>query len=164
MTDEVPRQPQHDDVERIDGVSLEEYAAISAVVAEGTRPFGDVLADFRLTDKQWGPITLAWMQRIALDVQTHRELAKLPTVFSDAFARAQDRLAPLPPLTVEDWAALTLAVLTHGSPGPALKERQLTTPDYIRLSRHFASLLSSDPVAGRRYERAFLAMQPREPA
>jgi hypothetical protein len=148
------------DVERIEGISLQDHAEISAEIAEGDRKVDDVLGVRGLSQERWGRISLAWMQRLADDVKVHREHARLPMAYADAFGRAQNAKKAVPPMSVEEWAALTVQVTTDGGPQHALRARGLSQADYLRLARHWANVLSTDPVAARRYEKAFAALQP----
>jgi hypothetical protein len=151
-----------EDVERIQGLSLDEFAEISAAIAEGDRPASQVLEQRGLTDAKWANVSLAWMRRMAEDVQLHRERARLPIQYADTFGRAQNARKAVVAMSVEDWARLTVEVMQHGSPGPALIARGLSQADYLRLARHFAAVLSQDSLAARRFETTFAALQPTE--
>jgi hypothetical protein len=145
--------------ETIDGVTLEEHAVICAEIAEGDRDVKDVLEAHGLSQQRWADVSLAWMQRLADDVKANREHARLPMIYSDAFGRAQNARKPVPALSVEGWAELTVEIMRKGSPGPALVARGLSQADYLRLARHWARVLSSDPVASKRFDVAFAALQ-----
>jgi hypothetical protein len=151
-----------DDPERIMGITLEQYAAICAAIAEGDRPCAKVLEQHDLTDAKWATLSLAWMRRIAEDVQLNRDRAQLPLRYADAFGTAQGAHKQVVPMSVEDWARLTVDVMNHGAPGPALIARGLSQADYLRLARHFAKVLSTDSLAARQFETTFAALQPKE--
>jgi hypothetical protein len=133
------------------GVTLFDHARISAELAEGDRTLEAVLEANRLTEAQWNEATLYWMKRMGDDALDHGERARIPLVYSEAFSKAQDALKPLPPMNVEGYAELVAAALATGSAADALAPRNLSNADYLRLSRHFAQVLASDPVQAKRY-------------
>lgn len=142
------------------GIDLEQHATISATLSEGTRPQDQVLEGFRITDAQWNESTSFWMNALAEDAQKNGAEARLPIQYSDAYSKAQDALAPVPPMTPEEWAHLTVEVQDEGGPGQPLARRNLSLADYLRLARHFAKRLSSDPEEQQRFFDRFLALQP----
>lgn len=148
-----PNAPPH-------GVTLFDHAQISAEIAEGDRPTSAVLEAHRLTEAQWNEVTLHWMKRMGDDVMKNRENARIAIVYSDAFAKAQDALKPLPPVDVEGYAALVAAIQRSGSPAPPLSARNLSNADYLRLSRHFARSMASDPAEAKRFFDTLQAHQP----
>jgi hypothetical protein len=133
-------------------VDLIAYAEISADVAEGDRPVADILAARGLTEAQWVEACVFWGQRMAEDA---REGGRVTLAFSEAFCKAQDGKRPLPPLSVEDWAALTLEIETHGSAPRALAARNLSLADHSRLVRHWAKALASDASLRARLQARF---------
>ena len=142
------------------GVTLFDHAQISAELAEGDRPLATILEAHQLTEAQWNEATLYWMQRMGDDVMDHQERARIPIVYSDAFSKAQDALKPVPEMDVDGYAALVAAVQAAGSPAPPLAARALSTADYLRLSRHFAKLMASDPAQAKRFFESLQALQP----
>lgn len=151
-----------DEDEAVHGVTLAQHAAISAEMAEGDRPAGDILYRHGLTEAAWTAATLEWMTRLAADVRVHGEKATRPLLYSGAFARAQDALKPLPAMDARAYAALLVAVEVAGGPAPALRARGLSLPDFLRLSRHFARVLASDPEETRAFFTTYLALLPSE--
>lgn len=151
--DAPPHGPPH-------AIDLEQHARISAALAEGTRPQAEVLEGFGITDAQWNESSAYWMPKLAEDAQRNGAAARLPIVYSNAFSEAQDAAAPVPPMSPEDWAQLTVEIQIEGGPGQPLARRNLSLADYLRLARHFAKRLSSDPEEQRRFFERFLALQP----
>jgi hypothetical protein len=145
------------------GVTLFDHAKIAAKVAENDRPTADVLAEHELTEAQWNESTTYWMGRMADDVTQHGIEAKVPTTYSDAFGKAQDAIKPVPPMTPEEWATLTVEVQQSGGPARPLAARNLSIPDYLRLARHWARVLSSVPAQNRRFFATYEALQPPSP-
>jgi len=141
-------------------IDLFTYAAISADIAEGDRPVGDILRERGLTDEQWMEGTIFWSRRMSDDARPDASGNVEPRValtFSDAFARAQDQKRPLVMLTVVQWAELVHTIEAYGV-GPVLARRGLRMADHSRLVRHWAKALGTDPALTREYERARAAL------
>ncbi|WP_437527651.1 hypothetical protein WME79_43210 [Sorangium sp. So ce726] len=142
------------------GITLFDHAQISAEIAEGDRPQASILAARQLTEAQWNESTIHWMTRIGEDVREKGENARIPIVYSDAFARAQDALKPVPPSDAASWAKLTVDIQLAGGPAAPLAARGLSIADYHRLSRRWARVLSSDAEQSRVFFEAYQALQP----
>jgi hypothetical protein len=141
------------------GVSLIDHALISAEIAEAQQPTAKILEQHRLTESAWTESTMYWMKRIGDDAVAAGAEARLAIVYSDAFGRAQDGLRPVPVLTPEEWAALTVEIQQRGNPAAALAARNLSHADYLRLARHWAKALSSDPGLNNRFVAAYDSLQ-----
>jgi hypothetical protein len=102
------------------------------------------------------------MNALAADAQKNGAEARLAILYSNAYSTAQDAAAPVPVMSPEDWAHLTVEVQVEGGPAQPLARRNLSLADYLRLVRHFAKRLSSDPEEDRRFFQRFLALQPPE--
>lgn len=139
----------------VHGVTLEGHAEISAEIAEGSRPLRAILQDRGLTEVQWTEASITWMRRLGDDALANRENARLALVYSDAFSRAQDALARPPAMTAAEYAGLVVAIQRHGSTDKPLLERRLSNADYLRISRHFARVLSTDPTQASAYFEAY---------
>lgn len=150
--DEAPRE------EGPHGITLLDHAHLSAEIAEGARSQATVLAARRITEAAWNEATIFWMSRMDEDVRTHGQDATVPHVYSDAFSKAQDALAPLPPTDAASYARLVVDIQRAGGPSQPLSRRGLSTADYLRLSRHWAAVLSSDPAEARLYADAYQAL------
>ncbi len=142
------------------GITLEQHAQIAAAIAEGTRAYAEVLRSVQLTDAQWNESTAYWMPKLAEDAQRNGARATLAILYSDAFGNAQNALAPLPAMTPEEWATLTVEVQREGGPAAPLARRRLSLADYLRLSRSFARRLSRDPAEEARFFAQYVALQP----
>lgn len=136
------------------GVHLLAYAALSADLAEGDRTQAEVLAAYSLTEEDFTRVTLFWARRMADDAEARGAEAKVPELYSEAFARAQDQKKAPPALTVEGWAALSEEIARADSPEPALRARGLTLPDYLRAARAWARALASEPGLHDAFEAA----------
>lgn len=142
------------------GVTLADHARISAQVAEGDRPLAEILEPLGLAEAAWNEATIHWMTRIGDDVQKNGKDAELPNVYSQAFGEAQDALKPLPPTDAASYAKLVVDVQLAGGPAQPLAARGLSTADYLRLSRHWAKVLSSDPAQMKIFFDTYQRLQP----
>lgn len=140
------------------GVTLFDHAEISAALAEGDRTEAEILEARGLGAETWQEASLFWMTRMGDDVRDHGEKARMPIVYSDAFSAAQDALRPVPPMDAEGYAALTVEVQRAGGPAEPLARRGLSQADFMRLARHFARVLSSDPAQNKLFVEAFERM------
>lgn len=142
------------------GVTLFDLAEISALIAEGDRPQALVLEARGLTEAQWNEASIHWLGRMGEDVMINKESARIPLVYSDAFGKAQDALKPLPETDAASYAALVVAIQMAGGPAQPLAARGLSTADYLRLSRHWARVLSTDAEQSKTFFEAYQALQP----
>jgi hypothetical protein len=113
-----------------------------------------------LTEAHWNESTIYWMTRIGDDVRERGEDAKIPHLYSDAFAKAQAELKAVPSLDAASYAKLVVDIQIAGSPAQPLAIRGLSTADYLRLSRHWAQLLSADAEQSRIFFEAYQALWP----
>lgn len=131
------------------------------MLAEGDGPQAAVLVAHGLTARQWDEVSTTWTRRIAVEAMGDGE-ARLADIYVAAFTREQDTLKSIPEMSADQWAATVVEVSTGGA--AALRARGLTEPDYLRLSRRWASALSADRALAKRYFTAFYALSPkREP-
>lgn len=142
------------------GVTLVDHAQISAEIAEGDRPTAAILERRGLSEAAWNQASMYWMKRLGDDALENGQNARMAIVFSDAFGQAQDAIKPVPPMDPVGWATLTVEIQKLGGPARPLAARGLSTADYLRLARHFARRLSSDPVAAKEYFDAYQGLQP----
>lgn len=142
------------------GITLFVHAEIAASIAEGDRPIGEILEAHRLTEAQWNEASIFWMTRIGEDVREHGEDARVPHVYSEAFSKAQDALKPPPRMDAAAYAELVVDVQVAGGPAQPLAARGLSLADYLRLSRHMARVLSSDPAEAKMFFDAYQSLQP----
>jgi hypothetical protein len=112
-----------------------------------------------LNESQWSEATSFWMKRMGNDVRVYGQHAKVAIVYSDAFSKAQDALKPPPPMDAESYAALVVDIQKAGSPATPLAARGLSTADYLRLARHIAKRLASDPLESQAFARTYERLQ-----
>jgi hypothetical protein len=140
------------------GITLFDHAQISVEIGEGKRLPRAVLEAHDLTEAQWNESSLHWMARLGDDVREHGEGAQLPQLYSEAFGKAQDAQKPLPPTDAASYAKLVVDIQLAGGPAQPLAARGLSTADYLRLSRHWARVLSSDPAQAAVFSEAYQAL------
>ena len=139
-------------------ISLEEHARISAHIAEGDRPVKEVLDAEGVDETEWNAATGHWMQAMADDATKRGADATVVHDYSDAFSKAQDAIRPVPAMTPEEWAELTVEILKAGGPARPLAARTLSKADYLRLSRYWAKTLSHDTAQNKRFFATFEAL------
>lgn len=140
------------------GITLFDHAEIAAQIAEGDQPSATILEARGLTEDQWNESTIYWMGRMGDDLRANGQDARVPLVYSDAFGAAQSALKPAPEMDPASYAKLVVEVQRAGGPAQPLAARGLSTADYLRLSRRFALLLSSDPEASRVFAETYQAL------
>lgn len=143
------------------GVTLEDHARISAQIAEGDRPLAAILEPLKLTEAAWNEATMHWMGRIGDETLARGKDAELPHVYSRAFSDAQDAIKPVPPSDAASYAKLVVDVQLAGGPARPLAARGLSMADYLRLSRHWAKVLSSDPEQEKIFSATYQELQPK---
>lgn len=131
-------------------LSLEAFALVSAAIGEGDQTLTAVLAAHEIKPETWRKASEQWSLAIASD-------EALEAIYSEALVRAQDQQKPIPAMTPEQWAALSVEVAAEGR--QALSRRGLGPPDLLRLARHWARALGADKALAARYHRAFFAAQ-----
>lgn len=146
------------------GVTLFDHAQISAAIAEGDHTLAEILEPRRLTEAQWNESSLYWMTRMGDDARDHGKDARIALVYSDAFSKAQDALKARAVMDAATYAKLVVDIQAAGGPALPLAARALSMADYLRLSRHFARLLSTDAGQAKVFFDTYQALQPKGPA
>ncbi|WP_437961320.1 hypothetical protein WME76_17895 [Sorangium sp. So ce119] len=140
------------------GITLTDHARISAEMAEGDRPLAAILDARRLSEAAWNESTVYWMAHLGDDVREHGQAARMPHVYSDAFGEAQDALKPVSAMDAASYAKLVVDIQLAGGPAQPLAARGLSTADYLRLSRHWARVLSSNPEQSKIFFEMYQAL------
>jgi hypothetical protein len=144
-------------------ISMMEHARITAQIAEGDRLLKDVLAAEGVSENEWNDATVHWMNAMAADAAAKGAGAVVAIDYADVFGKAQDAIKPVPAMTPEEWAALTVEVLNAGGPAKPLAARNLSKADYLRLSRHWAKRLAANPAENKRFFATFEALTAQRP-
>ncbi|WP_437972225.1 hypothetical protein WMF04_24300 [Sorangium sp. So ce260] len=124
-------------------VSLAQYAAVRAAVAEGF-PLADVLAVEGLLPGAFARSDLAWKQRLAADPE-------LLAAYEQELALAEDRLDRRVEPLAEDaaaWASFLAAFGAHPAALELLEEKGLGLNDVARLRRRWARRAEEDTQLG----------------
>ncbi|MEP7120062.1 MAG: hypothetical protein ABJE95_04090 [Byssovorax sp.] len=129
-------------------LTLEEFASVSAEIAEGDAPLDRILArhELGLDLASWRELSDRWSRILAADESA-------ADAYAEAFTRAQDGLKPAPQMTPEEWAELVVEVGAEGR--AALVRRALGPGDHLRLARRWARVLGGDRALAARYAEAF---------
>ncbi|MGK3988027.1 hypothetical protein WME99_33600 [Sorangium sp. So ce136] len=129
--------------EASEGVSLAQYAAVRAAMAEGF-PLADVLAVEGLRPRAFARADLHWKQRLAAEPELLAE-------FEEELARAEDWLdRPIEPLADDAaaWASFLAAFGAHPAPFELLQEKRVGMNDIARLRRRWARRAEEDAELG----------------
>ncbi|WP_437601945.1 hypothetical protein WMF28_10045 [Sorangium sp. So ce590] len=125
------------------GISLAQYAAVRAAVAEGF-PLADVLAVEGLAPRTFARADLAWKQRLAAELE-------LLAAYEQELAHAEDWLDRQVEPLAEDptaWASFLAAFGAHPAPFDLLQENDLGMNDVARLRRRWARCAAEDAKVG----------------
>jgi hypothetical protein len=120
-------------------LDLERYAELSARIAEGDRGTAEVLEAAGLSEQEWLDTACHWGEALADDVRQNQGQATLIHRFSDAFARAQDRIKSAPEWRRDQWDALQNALAEADEQREVLAAHGLSMADYFRLLRRFVA-------------------------
>ncbi|WP_437622971.1 hypothetical protein [Sorangium sp. So ce1151] len=130
-------------LEAIKGISLVQYAAVTAAVTEGF-PLVDVLAVEGLTPRAFAWADLAWKQRLITEPE-------LLAAYELELAQAEDWLERSVEPLAEDaaaWASFLAAFEVHPAPFELLTEKGLGMNDVARLRRRWARRVEEDAKLG----------------
>ncbi|WP_437485808.1 hypothetical protein WME75_01895 [Sorangium sp. So ce1014] len=125
------------------GISLAQYAAVRAAVAEGF-PLADVLAVEGLTPRTFARADLAWKQRLAAEPE-------LLAAYEQELAQAEDWLDRQVEPLAEDaaaWASFLAVFAAHPAPFDLLQEKDLGMNDVARLRRRWVRRVDEDAKVG----------------
>ncbi|XXX74138.1 hypothetical protein WMF30_41485 [Sorangium sp. So ce134] len=126
-----------------EGISLAQYAAVRAAVAEGF-PLADVLAVEALTPRAFARADVAWKQRLVAEPE-------LLAAYEEELALAEDWLERRVEPLAEDaasWASFLAAFEAHPAPFELLRGMDLGTNDVARLRRRWARRAEEDAKVG----------------
>ncbi|AUX28183.1 MULTISPECIES: hypothetical protein [Sorangium] len=125
------------------GISLAQYAAVRAAVAEGF-PLADVLAVEGLAPRAFARADLAWKRRLVAEPE-------LLATYERELAHAEDWLDRLVEPLAENaaaWAGFLAAFEAHPAPFELLQENDLGMNDVARLRRRWARRAEEDAKLG----------------
>ncbi|HEY4118163.1 MAG TPA: DUF2169 domain-containing protein [Byssovorax sp.] len=133
--------------------TLEEFAAISAELAEQREPRDVTLLRYGFEEDGWALEERAWLERMgraSLDGD-----ASIATDFGGHFERAARTLASPRELerTVVDYVAIAIAFERADDPGKALASAGISLAAWMRLDRRFQRAAADDPEVAAAIER-----------
>ncbi len=131
-------------------LDLEGFARVTVALEIAREPREGVLAAHRLSARTWEAVRGYWSRCLAEDAAVDGPLVD---AYAAALERAREEQIPLPPMSPEEWAALTLDVAERGA-DRALAARGLLPADYFRLASHWAKTLATDSALAARHARA----------
>ncbi|WP_441290430.1 hypothetical protein ACSRUE_07585 [Sorangium sp. KYC3313] len=130
-------------LEASEGISLAQYAAVRAAMAEGF-PLADVLTVEGLKPRTFARADLAWKQRLTAELE-------LLAAYEQELAQAEDWLdRQVEPLAEEPtaWASFLAAFGAHPAPFELLEENDLGMNDVARLRRRWARRAAENAKVG----------------
>lgn len=128
-------------------MSLEEFAAVSARLAEQDRPRDQILDDLDLDERTFGIEERAWVQ--TLGDRASAGDGTLTSAFADHFLAAQDRLrGEHEPRSLEVYAKMKAAMERSDKPQTLLAAEKVTFGEWMRLERHWNDQAGADPAVG----------------
>ncbi|WP_437776264.1 hypothetical protein [Sorangium sp. So ce1097] len=139
----VAAEPAAGAQEASEAISLAQYAAVRAAVAEGF-PLANVLAVEGLTPRAFARADLTWKQRLAAEPE-------LLATYEQELADAEDWLDRQVEPLAEDaaaWAGFLAAFGAHPAPFELLQENGLGMNDVARLRRRWARRAEEDAKVG----------------
>jgi hypothetical protein len=134
-------------------MALEEYAFVSAELAEQREPRAETLRRHGLDESAWLLEERGWLEAMA-----HRATdgdGTLAARYGELFVAAQDRLgAPVEAeRTLADYAAILVALEDADDLPKALEDRRLTLAAWMRLDRRVQRGTADDPALAAELER-----------
>jgi hypothetical protein len=130
-------------------LTLPEFAAVSARLAEQDRPRAEILADLELTERAWTIEERAWIERMG-DAATAGD-GTVAAKFADLFLDAQDQLAgPNEPRSLESYVAVKVELERADKPKDRLDERGICFGEWMRLERYWNDCAAEEPEIARR--------------
>ncbi len=133
-------------------LTIEQYAALQVALA-GAPDRDTVLARFGLTETSFAAEDQRFQCEIerALD-ETTDSVPPVVAAYDKALRDARGSLEA-PPLTLEQFAAVTAELSIVADPRPVLDRRGVGFDAYLRSSQYWASRLASDPELAKRFRQ-----------
>lgn len=133
--------------------SLEQYAAISAELAEWPQDRGETLARHDFDEDSWAVEERGWLEtmaRAAMDGD-----AGLAERYGDLFVEAQDALSTPAEQTqtLAEYAEIHAAMDAVPDPDVVLTERKLTLAQWLRMERRWSRAAAADPAVAEELAR-----------
>lgn len=124
-------------------MTLEEYAKVSARVAEQDLPREKILDELELEERSWGIEERAWAEKIAGEAE--KGDGTLAAEFAKLFLVAQDELKkPHEPKSKEKYVSVKAELERANKPNEVLEKHEICFGEWMRLERHWADEASKD--------------------
>lgn len=138
---------------------LGDYARISAELAEQREPRADTLRRHGLTEDAWVVEERAWLEAMAASAS--RGDATTVVAYGQLYVAAQDALAAPGEerRTLEDFAALKVALRGADDAAAVLAGWPVTLPAWMRLERRWTAAAKADPRVAEALERAIARLE-----
>jgi len=130
---------------RLEGVSVEQYAGVSAALDEGL-PLDAILEQEQIDEDAWSRVEPAWCVRVAEDVALSTEYGQRRREAEDCLARS------IEPFDRDEaaWVALLGAIATQEDAFAFVEKLGLTMIDVGRMGRSWKRKTDKDPELGKR--------------
>jgi hypothetical protein len=130
--------------EPVEGLTLEQYATISAELNERREPPEAVLLRHGLDTSRWLRVEQTWPLRIA--ALALRGSPALAQDYDRYYVAAQDALGPTEPVrSLDEYARITGRIIAGEEAAQVSSSEGLSLADFARLSRAWNARLARDP-------------------
>lgn len=135
-------------------LTLEEYSAIEAEIAEGRATRSEVLKGQKLTEATFTRNEGRWTK--ALDEETSNGMSRLRTVADRAYVEAVETFRG--PITIAEYARIAIA-LERGRAYAVLDELRIQRPALMRIVRLWTRKVARDPRLGKEARTLLAALR-----
>lgn len=148
MTDEAPAPAARPSPVTLCGVTLEQYAGITAALADEF-PLDTLLANDGIALADWSRAELAWKKRLAVDGLEGPLFTEFRARRSEAEDWLERKVTPLD-TDLGAWLSFLHAWSTHAAPFELLADAGLRMSDVARLQRRWARRMVEEPAVQKR--------------
>lgn len=133
---------------------VERYAEITAALAD-SEDRAAVLASYGLTEETWDEIDAQWQERLssAVDAFDDDGVPELVSAFSDAYARAREKLT-VDVMELDQFIAVTRALQQSQDVLKTLRDHNVTFADFTRANQHWTVKIANDATLAEKLRRA----------
>jgi hypothetical protein len=134
-------------------LTVAQYAAIAADLAEGDTTRGEVLSSHGLDEESWMLEERGWLERMAEAAM--RGDATIAVAYGDAFVAAQDSRGDRAELDamIHEFVAVTVGLERTADPGAVLARWALSLAEWLRLDRHWQRRAAEEPAVRAQLEQ-----------
>lgn len=114
---------------------------------------GEVLARHGLDEARWEVVDAHWQDRMSAALDEDGDaVPDLISRYAAAYEAAQRALGP--PISIEQFAAVTRLLQASGDLRASLAKVGVSLADYVRGTEHWSRRLATDPEVERRFHEA----------